>query len=317
MNSSQHNKKISKSTVSKALNHCYGVSSEVRDAILNCEEYRNIATRAHTNAEIYIIVPEVILGGKKIVVSKFMSPETEYKLNIYSKPSDTSTIVNYLGEAIMLNSKAIIIAGRYDKDVASIIESLTDSRLIININDYNNQRNSFFIGNDPKSDAISLAELVKKDITKGGKIVVIEPPSSFGNSPEMRFETFTDIIKSDYTVENIHFPNVNQKQIPSVLARSFNSIFQKEKVDAIISFNGFCDEIAAAIYKASPDADIKLYAFQNPDTVGSDNKYIKGVVYEDVTEQIELSVKMAEEYIEKCVCPENKFTFTKSRVKEY
>lgn len=145
---------VSKSTVSKAIRHCGGVDSETRQCIL--KESRRINYCSDSDYAIYAILPDVpryfwkelklgIKAGEQLEIAPV-------KYNIYTKPSDEETVLEYLEDAENVKARVIIIAAYITSKIQQKLEKMTDRHLVILLSEQYEIKNSFYVGGDAYSD---------------------------------------------------------------------------------------------------------------------------------------------------------------------
>lgn len=309
----------SKATVSKVLNHCYGVGNDVRERVFLEKERitRDISQKRHV--PIYVIMPEApdFFWNCNLL----QCPGYEVKYNIYSKLGDTAMVMRYLKEAVMVEAKVIVIVAQIDDEIKSILEEIADRKLIIFLTELNHVINTFYVGSNPIEDGKRLAELCNHSLCTEDRILLVKdvlPCQS--ETSTARLNSFLQEINPEikYDMLEVEY-RINVSWYSATLARELSPFLEKYPYKNIVCFNGFTHHLCSALQKIKKSYQIKCYGFEkSPRSMEYVNMgYLKAVVCQNFTKQLEIAIGVAEKYLETGTCPSSKYVYVKSEMIEY
>lgn len=313
--------KISKSTISKALNHCYGVNSDLRECILN--DYSHKATRKSVReVDIYVIVPETPRYFWRCKLPKVSDPDIKVKYNIISRPGDTSVILHYLKEAETLDAKAIVLVSLGNPQVEKEIERLSQGRLIIYLNNLNETKNTFFIGPDPQGACRALAEVCQKHHPGSTLLLISSSKSTLSPTFSKKISAFVDTIEGKIPYDILSVPvNSKSSSFPAAVSRALAEYLEKERFGSVVCLDGYTSKVCSALRKLKnvTGHSALCFGFENDpqNEPFAESGILKAVIYSNFQEQINLAMKKAEDYVLNGNFPHSKYSYTQHYIKIY
>ena len=314
--------KISKSTISKALNHCYGVNSNLRERILN--DYSHLGTRKNiSEIDMYVIVPETPRYFWKCRLPKASNPSVKVKYNIITSVGDISVILHYLKEAEDLGAKVIVLVSPGHPEVEKEIERLSQGRLIIYLNSFNETKNTFFIGPDPIKEGEDLAELCIKHHPKSSRLLVLTSNSNYKSlKSRNRFSGFFNKIEGIVQYDIISIPKYTKSpSFPAAISRILNEYLQNSDFGSVVCFDGITTKVCSALRKLKNVTGHNALCFgfeNNPQNEPfAESGILKAIIYSNFQEQLIAAGKAAEEYLINGSHPSSKYVFLPHYIKLY
>ena len=151
---------ISKATVSKALNHCSGVDSDMRARILSAA---GSFSWKDTECSVYTLLPDTPAFFWKTMRHGLVdgwTSDVPMKFNVYTRLMDESVINAYLQEAEMLGAQVILAAASMSQPIHQRLAALIKGRLVILLSeDDGTLTNGFFIGSNAWEDGYTMGKL--------------------------------------------------------------------------------------------------------------------------------------------------------------
>lgn len=310
----------SPATISKVLNHCYGVSGEVRERIYR--EYDRVCegTTESGHVCIYVIVPEIPNFFWNLELKKPRDPRISIKYNVYSRMGDHHTVMRYLKEAVACDADVILIAAQLNEEAESFLSELADKKLIIFLTEFHDLVNCFYVGSDARADGVLLAEACLKQPNIQKVLVLREILPAPSNTSTARLESFCGALRGkwDYDVLDIEV-QMGMSTLPSTIARVLAPCFKEHAYDAVVTMNGYTSAVCAAVQKMKLPYRVSCFGFENApqNQKWADLGYLKAVVWQDFTKQFSAALEIAQQYMQTRNCPPGKYTFLPSGVIEY
>ncbi len=308
-------------TVSKVINHCYGVSSELRERVFLQSDKLVGKQTPKKPVMIYVIIPEVPNFFWNCELLSPKNPEITIKYNCYSRLGDDNTVIRYLNEAISLNADVIIIATQNNAEIENTVRNLANDKLIIFLTEQHNIVNTFYVGSNPEKDGEILAENVLKHHDRSSKMLVLRDISPNKNTnSSSRFNAFIKTVdnKIAFDVFNIAL-KIGSPSFASSIAMALSPAFEKEHYSSIAFFNGFAPNVCCAIQKLKLPYKVNCFGFENSpqNQKWADAGFLKVVISQNFKEQLETALAFAEQYIKTQNYPNQKYTFVNSDLIEY
>lgn len=310
----------SPATISKVLNHCYGVSGDVRERIYR--EYDRVscgkAESGHVN--IYVIIPEIPSFFWNLELERFRNDWVTVKYNVYSRLGDHEIVMRYLKEAVACDADVIVIAAKLNGESEKLLSELADKKLIIFLTEYHDLVNCFYVGSDPGADGMRLADacLRRPDIRK--VLVLQENYPDQGKTSAIRLESFCGALQGRvaYDVVDVKV-QVGVAMLPSTVARAIAPFLKTNAYDAVVAMNGYVPEVCAAVQKMKLPRTVRCFGFEKSPQIHkwAEKGYLKAVIWQDFARQFSAAMAIAEHYIETRQCPQKKYTFLPSGLVEY
>lgn len=152
--------KVSKATVSRALRHCDGVGSELRNKILAMAEDGGLIMGGE--CDIYCILPQVPSYFWRRAVDAVITHsggDKRVKLNICTKSSDAETALYYLDEAGRMGARAIVISMQPTTALKERLERLAKERLVILLCEFFEAEGCYYVGGSPTDEGAAVGRL--------------------------------------------------------------------------------------------------------------------------------------------------------------
>ena len=311
---------LSQATVSKVLNHCYGVSGDVRERVFKeCGHIKGVDS-VKNHISIYVILPETpnFFWGNKLP----SLDNIKIKYNIYSRLGDNDTVIRYLTQATELDSEVIIVAASLNKETEEILTQLSKKKFIIFLTEYNQAFNTFYVGSNPKTDGGQLALSCLKHHNLNEKVLLIRdilPSDCHSKTSAMRLEGFLEKLPNkNFDIIDIEM----QTGIPyfsSTLARELSALLKKNQYHSVVCFNGFTDVLCSALQKIKLPFKVNCYGFEN----SPQNKkfaelgFLKAVVCQNFSNQLSCALELSKSYLESGCYPESKYTHIQSKTIDF
>lgn len=315
---------VSTAMVSRVINHCGGVESEVRQRILT--EITGMIQIDYGECAVYTIFPDIpqyfwkpLRNG---IIDTLKAMKIPFKSNIYTKAIDDAMVLQYLEDAEKLNARVIILSTHVTPAIHQKLESLVDGRLIILLSEYHELTNSFYIGSDAYSEGYTMGKHYVSHYADR-KLILFSRTGVFNT--EKRIEGFCQAVKEvnpellndalNIKLERKLFKDF--KLLPSKLAPLLK--------DAAKSYDRLCiysplgiPQFPLAIVKAKlTDKTVCLchdcYIKDARHEKNSDTGFVV-TCNQDGYEQGKVAAEMAIKFIKEGVYPDNKKTYIPSHL---
>lgn len=296
--------RVSTSTASKVLRHCRGISTEIREMILETHNTGFIPSEQDT--DLYIMLPEnpSFYWSKisRLIISNFSST-LRIKWNYFSKVSDEKTVEKYMEEAIHLHSKAILMAARIsDQQIITKFEDLFPECTVFSLNEPTQITNSFYIGSDYENDNALLATQIKKDLGEAPKLLIFP-------GPPFRTEHFLKL----FNHKNCWVSKIptEEKALAAIMARHILENTQLHTIDAVVCLTGKTEWASLAIQKCK--LSLPCYGFDLQQSEYNTYPNIKASVNQDLEKISTEAVKIVSCFLKEKMFPD-KNTFIPSEL---
>lgn len=304
------------STVSKVLRSCPGVTEETRDAvmrsvhILSGHEVRE----SESKCDISVILPDRPGYFWQKARGKLQVPSARVGLKIYSRIARegcANTVERYVTEAEEEGARAVILAARADTRLMKILSRIAKNRLLIQLCEYADVPNTFFVGSDGYADGWRLAE---KICPRCDRIPRIGIPLGDGSYlTERRIRGFTDALRGKAEIFQVENPD-SGTLYSARLARSIDAL--GVPLDYLFCFDGVTADACEALYKLRGKMNTRLIGFEYPKTA---EKYmadgrIVALAVQDPAAQMSAALDLADRYLTTRTCPNRKFTYLPSEI---
>ncbi len=245
---------VSNSAVSRAVNHCHGLSTEIRDTILAEADRAGLGGKVHQTCDVYLILPEnpnyFWSALYEAVIAELSNQNIRIKANIYSKLNDKTIVERYLCEAERLQAKVILIAARYP-ELDTQLSQIAADRAVFSVCEPCSAANVFYFGSDRTEDGRLLAHRCIENHPNAINYLFL------GTDP-LRRQGFLEV------AENVHIlkcpPRLGYAQTSAELARDLEQLLSKSQCDVIVCFDGFAAKICQALKKLR--RCIPVYGFE-------------------------------------------------------
>lgn len=306
----------SKATVSKTLNHCFGVEHETRQRILAAAREHGCLPRPVTPADVYVILPDTpkyFWGACFQGVAAEKGGLTSCKINIYSKLADMEEIFSYLDEAEQQVAQLVILSVFPHGALTTRLERLAARIPLFFLSEFMDITNTFFIGEDPYQSGYQLGQAYLSHFTEFKKIICVSTLGS-ANAQKRRLG-FIDAVASvghSPLLDTIFMPPGNH--IPAAgLARMLDSRYAGA-FDCVYCTDGILPQVCLAIDKLKYAHNVICLGHENPP--GNDKYWSNGRIAACMVQNIEaqgkIAMRLAADYVERLVFPPSKFNYVPS-----
>ncbi len=294
---------VSPSAVSKAINHCAGLSTELREQILNEAAKQGLSGKSKAQYDAYVILPGTpMYFWERIIDLLFTAMRGRgitAKYNVYSKMGDRDTVERYLDEAERLQARVIIIAARHP-GLDERLSRLAETRAVFSIVETTQASNVFFIGSDRRSDSRLLGSHCLREHPDTQRILL------FGDhyDPERSLHFMQTV--GDIAIHSLNLPP--EESIPDI-ARQIDGIHREHPFDMAVCLDGRTAKISMALKKCR--ISVPLYGFEHPPI---EERYQKpeGEVCQDLDGIVATAAEATERYLLDDRLPASKYTYVPS-----
>lgn len=328
---------VSKSTVSKVLRHCGGVDTDTRNRILRAagemdpapaqEDPGAIPVRGGTGAaDVYVILPDTpsffwqtLLHA---VSDEAGARRLSTKCNVYTRLTDSETVMAYLDEAERLGARVIILAAAMNDALRARLSALALGRLVILLCEKDEIVNTFYVGAEAYADGAAMGRRWL-DVCAGSRLIVMTPE----NNPNVRarVEGFLDTVQAagykPFCVRAVPTDDIrDRKTFPAHLAAMIDAVLPPERdgVSLYVPF-GFAQLVRAAD-KAGLGTDTVCLTHDylaSHDRCGSGTRIRVISCDQDLEAQAKRAVALAERCLSSGgLCPDEKYIHIPSVIRD-
>lgn len=303
----------SSSAVSKVLNHCHGVGSELRERILDAAEAEGISGRERVGCRVYVILPETPSYFWRRFYDHLAEALTarglEAKFNIYSLFGDRVPVERYLDEAEAMEASVVILAAHHP-GITERLSALAADRLVMMTIDGEDATNVFFVGSDHYADGRKLAERCLAEHPGAERLLVIRAVDKVPLvDDDARLRGFADGVAALSHERILMMGNFSRNDTPTDLARMLDGTRRTGVPDAVICLDGFTEKVCMALKKCR--MDIPCYGFESPPVDGRYPKPV-GEICQELDAIAERLAGYAEAYMATGMMPEAKHIYVES-----
>ncbi len=314
------NTHTSTATVSKVLNHCHGVSSDIRELVYR--EYDRLeGKRKEEKVAIYVILPETPSYFWNCEYPAPLDDTLSIKYNIYSRLGDDAMVMRYLRQAIQLKTKVIVIAARLNDEMPELLATFAQTGLVLYLNEYNDTFNSCYVGSDPSEDGYRLAELCLRHIDSHDRLLVIRNKAFLDSSTERRrYDAFAGSVMGMVALDVVDMTlPIATPLLASLLAREMTTLFQQTAYTKVVCLSGFTYSLCLAVQKMKLPFAVQCFGFEDApqNEKFADLGLLKGAVCQDFGAQLAETLKLAQAFVQTQQYPSRRFFFISSRMVEY
>ena len=314
------NTHTSTATVSKVLNHCHGVSSDIRELVYR--EYDRLGgEKKEPPVSVYVILPETPSYFWDCEYPAPMDETLSVKYNIYSRIGDDAMVMRYLHQAIRLEAKVIVIAAQLNDEMRTLLADFARTGLVLYLNEYNDTFNSCYVGSDPSADGHQLAELCLRHVTEHDKILVIRNKEFLGGSTvRRRYDAFAGSMMGEvaFDVADLSL-QIGTPLLASLLAREMTPLFRQNAYNKVVCLSGFTYSLCLAVQKMKLPFAVQCFGVEDApqNEKFADLGILKGAVCQDFQAQLTEALQLAQAFALSKQYPPRKFCFIPSRSVEY
>lgn len=295
----------SPATVSRAINHCPGVGTELREQILAMAAEEGIIGKVDSDTDVYVILPDIPVyfwgSLRECLASHLATHGITAKYNVYSRLGDRDTVERYLNEAAATEAAVVLIAAKYE-GLDERLARMTAERAVFSVAEYTEAPNVCFIGSDREADGRLMAERVLADHPDLAHILLV------GNDLA-RTAGFMRAAGGRV----LHTLTPNREASAAELARDLDRLQTRTPMDAIIGLDGNMPRLCSAMTKCK--LEIPFYGFEQGST---DDRYADpiGLVCQDLDGIARAAALATAHYVRKREWPDTKYTFIPSIYRE-
>ena len=302
----------SRSTVSKVLRGCPGVTEETRRVVLLAADRIDRTCKERGMREICAILPDNPKYFWKPARSVISAYTDRVSLKVYSSigsGSDSDVVARYVRESVDAGARALILASRPDEALRAVLSEYADRVLILQMCEYVDVPNTFFIGSDGYGDGMRLGALVKPC---GDRPVRVGVPYGDGSYlSDQRIGGFLKGLPPEAEVYRVKDPD-NRELYSACLARAIHQI--GAPLDYLFCCDGVTASACEALYKLKDTMKARLLGFEYPKAA---EKYMHGgwiaaLLVQDPAAQLREAIALAERYTESGMFPDRKFHYLQS-----
>ncbi len=297
---------ISPATVSKVLNHSFGVSGALREQVFEAAEAMNVyPTWTETHAyDVYVILPEIPTYFWKELYHCLTTALDRHGLrsrfHIYSRLHDTATVERYLREFECMDAPILIIAATYE-GLDKRLRDIARHRAVFTVCETTHADNCYAIGSHQKADSALLATNCLLENPRVENILLI------GRSGE-RLLGFVEAI---HTRASLRFfsPSEIEAYSAAKLAQKLSELHAVYPFDITVCLSGFTKDVCISLKKCH--LSIPCYGFEGPHI---EPRYALpgGTVIQDLAAISEVTAEMSRTYLLHGILPAQKYTFVPS-----
>ncbi len=296
---------VTPSTVSKAVNHCKGVSASMRDQILSEAARYGIRGKRSPAGGAYVILPEspgyfwdVMLSSLSEALSaRGITP----KNNIYSRTGDNTTVARYLDEAEDIGSRVIILAAAMcDATLLARISRLAESKAVFFVCTPTDAANTFYFGSNYYEDGRLLGERVRGEHPSLRRLVILGDDTG-------RYPGFCSAFAgSEVELRTVPYDARNQSM---ELSRTLHGLRETFPFEAAVCLDGATKTVCMAMKKCR--LSVPLYGFEHPPIEARYGR-MAGEVCQDLPGIARATADAAAEYLFSSCLPPSKYTYVPS-----
>ncbi|MCI8388799.1 MAG: LacI family transcriptional regulator [Clostridiales bacterium] len=237
----------SKSAVSKAVNHCFGVDRENRERILSAARQNLLAQYQggddQQGCDVYAILPDLPHFFWENILKRLLSlrDRVKCKFNVYSRDS-SFVLGEYLREAEELGAKLILIAINPDEPQHELLKHYSEKIPIIFLIERVDIPNTFYVGSNPYDDGAAVRTRAR--LSDCSKVLIIDDGSM---SSRERVRGFL----AEGGGLDVLYVHISDELAPaSIIAREISALLDdRTDIDLIYSCAGQIRETAIAAVK--------------------------------------------------------------------
>ncbi len=293
----------SSSAVSKAINHCPGLGTDLRERILEAAAAEGVHGRRPA-CDVYVILPDTPTYFWRAFFQLLERTLTEKglsaKYNVYTAFGDRAVVERYLDEAETMDTAVLLIAARHD-GLSERLSAMATHRAVISLIDPIHAPNVFFVGSDHRADGRMLCKRVREEHATAHRSLLFVPVHT-----EERLAGFLE----DAVDMDCHIVRQSGMESAAELARIIHTVHRAEPVDVVICVNGNTQMICMALKKCR--LDLPCYGFEAP-PIDSRYPLPTGEVMQDLGRIAESAAAIAADFIREGVYPSMKCMYIASQ----
>ncbi len=292
---------VSTSAVSKALNHCAGIGSELREQILSAAGDRREAEDGE-RPDVYVILPDTpayfwrrVLAA---VADQLPRKGMVIKCNVYSRLGDKNTVDRYLDEAEALSARTLLVAANHP-GLSERLSGMASERAVFSLLEEVEALNVFFFGSDRTADGTRLAQAALAEHPHADSLLLV------GND-RIRLEAFCKIAGPHRRIRILTPP---RGSTAAELARMISANGRQSSPDLAVCTDGNTATLCMALKKCG--LDIPCYGFEEQPI---EPRYRRpgGDICQDIEHAVSRAVDALERYLQWGTLPDGKYNYVPS-----
>jgi len=300
------------STVSKVLRGCPGVTEETRNEILRVADRLKHPTDVGDTKKICVILPDnpkYFWKPAREAISEF---EDAVSLRIYSairQGTDSDVIARYLKEAVSAGARAIILAARPDEKLRLLLTEYANRVLILQMCEYVDVRNTFFVGSDGYCDGKRLAAAIPTNENRSIRVGILNGDDAYIS--ERRIAGFLDGLPASVAVYHVTNPPVSELY-SAHLAREIDRV--GVALDYLFCYDGVTASACEALHKLRGKMSARLLGFECEKRAEKHFKEgrIAALLIQHPELQMKTALSLADRYVTTGLFPDQKFHYLMS-----
>lgn len=306
---------ISSSTVSKALNNCFGVDSATRSRVLHAAaDFGYISEKRRTSQEVFCILPDSPSYFWRPLFQGLCSDGYPCRCHILSTLSDESLALEYLRLAKEGGAKVLIVSLPMTEKIRAALEEYAEHALVILLTQFGDVKNTVYVGEDARQTGWLLGEAYLKNLSRFSRIILLESPAAWKDS--RRSDGFLERVLPEgiKCIGRIKLPDTGPA-LASRLARELSARFSDE-FDCVYCNNGLLYHVALALEKLrmASRAICVGYEYEKRNQKYIDNGLIAAWAAQDPYLQGIRAMSVASHYLNEDSFPDNKFIYLPSEI---
>lgn len=304
-------------TVSKVLRGCPGVTWETRAAVLESFDALEGAQRSGGGEAVAVILPDnpkYFWSRARSAIECAARDGAAVSLRVYSqidRAGGGDMVGRYLREAADAGARAIILAARPEPRLRETLASLAQHRLVIQLCEYVDVPNTFFVGSDGAEDARLLAKTLCPPADRPLRVGIFSGETS--ELPAARTDGFLSALPTGTEVFRIERPEASDL-FSSHLARAIDAA--GVPLDYLFCCDGVTAPACEALHKLRERMCARLVGFEYPQSAEKHMAAgrIAALAVQDPEAQMRTALGFAATYVENGTFPGQKFTRLPSEI---
>ena len=307
---------ISKSTVSKALNNCPGVSVETKSRIMELAE--ELGYHTVRKGTIGMIMPATPVRYYKSLMQVFGDQYVKERISAYScvysaidfSGENDPEVVRCIMDAVRNGASVLVVISQDTENIRNALRRYTDTHLVLSVQEKIDMKNVFYIGEDSFTVGYDLGKQFISAHPDDASIVAVEYIGS--TNARGRMQGFAQAL-SEFGIK--HIPriqiSVSGSAFPSILARELAR--QKSLFNCVFTSANNALQVCSTIQKLKTGRTIHCVGFENAPTARMDayNEILKGIAFQNTQDQVSQAVRVINQYLQTGTFPEEKCLYTK------
>ena len=302
--------KTSKSTISRALNHCPGVDPQTRRRILEAAGPQS----SSSDADLVMILPDTprYFWNPAFTALQADTADMRRRFHLYSRLYDTSEVGLYLEQAARHEARLMLLSVADTPETLSLLHAYAGKIPLFFLSEYLDVPGTFYIGSDAHEDGKRLGEAYLAHFRRFSRVVCLSSHAN-GNG-RRRLEGFTGALLNEGSPPpcSIALPSPG-KSLPAQLARLLHDSYP-DGFDCIVCADGFLPQVCLAVQKLGLQRQVICLGFENPpgNHPYLESGMIAAYVEQDIVTQCRTAVTLARQFLETGTYPASKYTYCPS-----